>query len=92
MVPPAAAPTPVTRVNDLEVSPDPVLANVSLLYESLVSPDAAEVLPYDDDILIGSAVAIGASEVPPIKPFNDLRGPENVVCPIMYILSYEFVV
>jgi len=44
-----------------------------------VSPVVADVVAYDSEMLPAVVTAMGLVAVPPIKPFNDLTGPERVV-------------
>jgi hypothetical protein len=79
IVPPVAAPAPVTTENARSVSPEPVEVNAKRLYDRRVSPVVAEVVPYEELILPAVVTEMGSVEVPPMKPLFDATGPEKVV-------------
>ena len=89
MVPAVAAFAPVTTENARSVSPDPVEVKAKRWYDRRVSPVVADVVPYELEMLPAWVTEIGADEVPPMKPFSEVTGPENVVDAIARILLHE---
>jgi hypothetical protein len=50
----------------------------------------AEDVTYELDTLVAVVTVMGEEAVPPIKPFCEMTGPENVVFAIAIFLTYKW--